>query len=90
MDKTGSFAFKAVNPGNYVIEVLGPDRTVLAATPLLNVDAGQDIPPVVISVPAFGAVRNSTPSSALIITSAAAASGVLATTIAGDPVSPGK
>jgi hypothetical protein len=92
-DKTGTFAFKAVDPGNYIVEVMGPDRTVLAATPVLNVNAGQSLSTVVklpFKIPPFaGILGNSTPSAA-IVTTEAAASGVLATTTAGEPVSPGK
>jgi hypothetical protein len=92
-DKTGGFTFKAVDPGNYIVEVLGPDRTVLAATQVLSVNAGQALSTVVklpFKIPPFaGILGNSTPSAA-IVTAEAAASGVLATTTAGDPVSPGK
>jgi hypothetical protein len=72
---------------------MGPDRTVLAATPVLNVNAGQSLSTVVklpFKIPPFaGILGNSTPSAA-IVTTEAAASGVLATTTAGEPVSPGK
>jgi hypothetical protein len=92
-DKTGGFAFKAVDSGNYIIEVLGPDRTVLAATKILNVNAGQALSAVVklpFKIPPFaGILGNSTPSAA-IVTTEAAASGLLATTTAGEPISPGK
>jgi len=92
-DKMGAFTFKAVDPGSYIVEVLGQDRTVLAATQVLNVNAGQALSTVVklpFKIPPFaGILGNSTPSAA-IVTTEAAASGLLATTTAGDPVSPGK
>jgi len=92
-DKTGAFTFKAVDPGSYIVEVMGQDRTVLAATQVLNVNAGQALSTVVklpFKIPPFaGILGNSTPSAA-IVTTEAAASGLLATTTAGDPVSPGK
>lgn len=92
-DKTGAFEFKAVDPGNYIVEVMGTDRAVLAATQVLNVNAGQALSAVIklpFRIPPFaGVLGNSTPSAAAV-TSEAAASGVLATTTAGEPISPGK
>jgi hypothetical protein len=40
-DSTGLFAFRAVDPGTYVIELMGADDTVLAASPLLHVQSGE-------------------------------------------------
>jgi hypothetical protein len=92
-DKTGAFVFQAVDPGNYVVELMNVDRTVMAATQVLNVNAGQAISAVLkmpFRIPPFaGVLGNSTPSAAAV-TSEAAASGVLATTTVGEPISPGK
>ena len=92
-DKTGAFAFKAVDPGNYIVEMMGTDRTVMAATQVMNVNAGQALSAVVkmpFKIPPFaGVLGNSTPSAAAV-TSEAAASGVLGVTTAGEPISPGK
>lgn len=89
-DKAGSFAFKAVDPGSYIVELIGNDRTVLAASQLVNVSAGQAVSAVVklpFRIPPFaGLLGNSMPSAAAVATEAAA-SGVLATTAAGEPVS---
>ena len=92
-DKTGAFAFKTVDPGSYIVEVMGADRTVMAATQIMNVNAGQALSAVVklpFKIPPFaGLLGNSTPSAAAVTTEAAA-SGVLATTAAGEPISPRK
>lgn len=92
-DKTGAFAFKAVDPGSYVVEVMGTERVVMAASQILNVNAGQAISAVVklpFRTPAFAGVLGNTTPSATAVTSEAAASGVLATTTVGEPISPGK
>ena len=91
-DKSGLFAFKAVDPGTYVVEVVGADQsTVLAASQLLNVSAGDAISAVVKLPfrlpPLAGLLGNSTPSATAVATQAAA-SGVLATTTAVEDVSP--
>jgi hypothetical protein len=92
-DKTGAFVFKSIDPGSYVVEVMGADRTVMAATQILNVNAGQAMSAVIklpFKIPPFaGVLGNSTPSAAAV-TSEAAASGVLGVTTAGEPISPGK
>jgi len=91
-DKSGLFAFKAVDPGTYVVEVVGADQsTVLAASQLLNVSAGDAISAVVKLPfrlpPMAGLLGNSTPSAAAVTTQAAA-SGILATTTAVADASP--
>src|SRR3954451_14904198 len=37
-DKAGMFTFRAVDPGSYVVELVGPDRAILAASEILNVN----------------------------------------------------
>lgn len=90
-DKAGSFAFKAVDPGTYLVEIMGSDRTVLSASQLVSVNAGQAVSAVVklpFRIPVFaGLLGNSVPSAA-VVTTAAAGSGVLAIAAAGAPVSP--
>jgi hypothetical protein len=92
-DKTGAFVFKSIDPGSYIVEVMGTDRTVMAATQVMNVNAGQAMSAVIklpFKIPPFGGILgNSTPSAAAV-TSEAAASGVLGVTTAGEPISPGK
>ena len=89
-DKAGTFSFKAVDPGSYIVEIMGDDRTVLAASQLINVNGSQTVSAIVklpFRIPPFaGLLGNSIPSAAAI-TAEAAASGVLATATAGAPVS---
>ncbi len=89
-DKAGVFVFRQVSPGTYVIELVGPDGSVLAASQLLNVNAGDVVSAVVklpFRTPLVGALGNKT-STAAIIAATAAASGVLATRVVGTDVSP--
>ena len=46
-DKSGLFAFKAVDPGTYIVEIINNDESVLAASQLLHVNAGEAISAVV-------------------------------------------
>lgn len=92
-DKTGAFVFKAVDPGNFIVEVIGSGSTVMAATQILSVNAGQVVSTVVrlpFQTAAFAGVLGNTTASATAVTSQAAASGILATAVAGEPISPGK
>lgn len=92
-DKTGAFVFKAVDPGNFIVEVIGSGSMVMAATQILSVNAGQAVSTVVrlpFQTAAFAGVLGNTTASAAAVTSQAAASGILATAAAGEPISPGK
>jgi hypothetical protein len=43
-DKQGMFAFKGVDPGSYVVEVMNPaNNTVMASSQVLNVSTGEAI-----------------------------------------------
>jgi hypothetical protein len=91
-DRLAMFAFHAVNPGSYIVEIMAANEsTVLAASQLINVDAG-DVVSVVVKLPArvppFAGILGKTTSSAIVIAMEAAAAGVLATVVAGSPVSP--
>jgi hypothetical protein len=46
-DKMGAYSFKGLDPGNYVVEIVGTDQTPLAATNLINVNAGDSVSAVV-------------------------------------------
>jgi hypothetical protein len=81
-DRSGLFAFRAVDPGNYVVELMAPDQTtVLSASQVLSVNAGDAVSAIVrlpFRIPPFaGLLGNSAPQAATV-SSAAAASGVLA------------
>ena len=43
-DRFGAFEFDSLEPGSYVVEMMNPaNDTVLAATPIINVDSGQRV-----------------------------------------------
>jgi hypothetical protein len=93
-DKSGLFAFKAVDPGSYIVEIMGNDQSIVAASQMLNVNSGEMVSAVVkmpFRIPPFaGLISSSTPSAAAVATEAATSS-VLSTVIATDalPLSPG-
>jgi hypothetical protein len=90
-DKSGLFAFRGVDPGSYVVELVGNDQTVLAASQILYVDAGEAVSAIVklpFRIPPFGGLLGHTAASAAAISSAAAASGLLATAVTGTHASP--
>jgi hypothetical protein len=87
-DKFGAFEFRGLEPGSYVVELLGTGSDVLAATPIINLNSGQSVAALVKlpfrNPPLGGALGKSLPA-ALAITSAAVAAGVLATSVTGAP-----
>ena len=90
-DQSGLFAFHAVDPGSYVVEIVGNDQTVLAASQVLNVDAGQAISAVVklpFHIPPFAGLLGHSAPQAVTVMSAAAASGVLAAQVVASDVTP--
>jgi hypothetical protein len=55
-DKSGLFAFKAIDPGSYIVELMSSDKSILAASELLNVNLGEVESAVVklpVRIPAF-------------------------------------
>ena len=46
-DKTGAFVFKAVDPGNYIVEIVSTNQTTIAATQMLSANAGETVTAVV-------------------------------------------
>jgi len=90
-DKAGMFAFKVVDPGSYIVELLGTDQTLLAASQILNVNAGDAILAVVklpLSVTPFAGLLSSSiaPTAAMMATQAAATG--IAAVVPTSPVSP--
>ena len=86
-DRSGLFAFPSLEPGSYIVEIMGQDQySVLAASQILNVGPGEAASAVVklpFRIPPFaGILGNSTPSAAAV-TSQAASAGVLATQASG-------
>jgi len=89
-DQAGLFAFKAVDPGTYIVEMVSNDQSVLAASQLLNVNAGDAVSAVVkLPLRAFqvAGVMGGTTSSAAIIAAQAIAS-TIAAVVPTSPVSP--
>jgi len=89
-DKSGLFAFRTLDPGSYIVELIGNQSTVLAASQILNVEAGEIVSAIVqlpLLAPVIGAAGSSTVATAAAIVTEAAATGVVAV-IATDPVSP--
>lgn len=94
-DKQGMFAFRGIDPGNYVVEVMSPaNNAVLASSPVLNVSTGEAVSALVklpFRIPAFaGLIGNASQTTASAITSAAqavtaaaAASNTVAETLTG-------
>ena len=90
-DKSGLFAFKSIDPGTYIVEVMANDQTVMAASQLLNVNAGEAVSAVVklpFRIPPFaGVLGNTAMPSATAVASEAAAIGLVAV-IPTAPISP--
>jgi hypothetical protein len=82
-DTSGLFAFRAIDPGSYVVELMADDeQSILAASQLLNVNAGEAVSAVVklpfrIS-PFAGATGSTSTASAILVATQAAASSVVA------------
>jgi len=87
-DSSGLFTFDSLDPGSYIVEIVGgqDQASVLAASQVLNVGAGEAVSAVVklpFRIPPFaGILGHSTPSAAAV-TSQAAASGLLAARVSG-------
>ncbi len=85
-DNSGLFTFEDVDPGTYIVELVGKDETVLAASELLNVSAGDTASAIVklpFRIPPFGGLLGHSVQQAVAVAAAAAASGVLATKVTG-------
>jgi hypothetical protein len=90
-DKTGAYAFRALDPGSYIVELIGQDQSVITASQLINVNAGETAGAAVKSpfkIPPFGGVLGHSAASAAVVAATAAASGLLATAVSGNAVSP--
>lgn len=86
-DKSGFFAFNVVDPGSYVVEIVAPDKTILAASQILNVNAGDAVSAVVrlpFKIRPFAGLLGHTLQSAAAVTAAAASSEVLAAVVRTD------
>ena len=93
-DKSGLFAFKAIDPGSYIVEIMSNDQSIMAASQLLNVNAGEAVSAVVklpFRIPPFAGIMGSSTSTptATAVASEAAASSVAAI-VPTIPISPHK
>jgi hypothetical protein len=91
-DSAGAFAFTSLDPGTYIVEIMAADQSVLAASPLINVTAGDAVSTLVklaFRIPPFAGILGNSAGSAVAILAQALASGVLVTTISGQPATPG-
>jgi hypothetical protein len=90
-DQSGMFAFKGLEPGSYVVEILSTDQSILAASQLLTINAGEAVAAVVklpFHVPPFaGLMGTTTTRSAAALVLEAAASGITAL-VPTAPISP--
>jgi hypothetical protein len=92
-DKSGLFAFRGVDPGSYVVEIMGNDQSILAASQLLNVNAGDAVSAIVklpFRLRPFAGILGHSIPSAIVVSAAAAASGVLASQATASEASPRK
>jgi len=90
-DRLGLFAFGGVDPGTYVVELLGERNSVLAASDLLDVNAGETVTALVklpLNRTSFAGLLGRSVGEAASILAAAASTGVLASSVTGDDVSP--
>jgi hypothetical protein len=88
-DADGLFRFRPVDRGSYIVELLADEKTVLAASPLVNVNAGE-IAQTVVREPVQtdpGGMASFADAHAEAVQAAAATAGILAKT-RGDDVSP--
>jgi hypothetical protein len=90
-DSSGLFIFKGVEPGSYIVEIIGKDQSILAAGQMLNVSAGDAISAIVklpFRISPFAGVLGNSTASAILVIAAAASAGVLSAAVT-QPVSPG-
>ncbi len=92
-DQSGLFAFTSVDPGSYIVEIMASDQSILAASQLLSVNAGEAATAVVklpFRMPAFGGIlgRTITPTAAAVATAAAVST--VAAVVPTIPISPDK
>jgi hypothetical protein len=89
-DKDGKFTFQGVEPGSYVAEIVDENRSILASSPLIGANAGeQEV--VVLKLPTsllqFGRFLGSTTSSNTALETQAAAVGGVGAMLPGTPIS---
>jgi hypothetical protein len=88
-EQSGEFSFTNVPPGTYIVEVLGANESVVAASSALTLHAGEVLS-TVIKLPLLttGGLLGTTATMATVVAAGAAAAGVLAVKTVGDPTCP--
>jgi hypothetical protein len=90
-DKSGLFTFRAMDPGAYIVEMVAKNESVLAASQLLNVNAGEMISAVVklpFRAPALANVIGSASAPSATAIAMEAAAGGISSVIPTAPISP--
>jgi Carboxypeptidase regulatory-like domain len=88
-DNTGAFSFANVDPGNYIVEVVGKNGSVLGASSIVTLHAGEIVTTAIkLPLRMSGGILGSTAAMATIVAAGAAAAGVLAVHTVGDPTCP--
>jgi len=90
-DKAGAFVFESIDPGSYVVELVGRDGYVLAASEMVSLGPGETLN-VIVKLPGLkpeaAGMLGTRSAAAASVLAAAAATGVLARTTTGQPISP--
>jgi hypothetical protein len=88
-NNTGAFSFANVDAGNYIVEVVAGNQSVLAASSVVTLHAGEVVATAVkLPLLASGGILGGTAAMASIVAASAAAAGVLAVQTVGDPTCP--
>ncbi|MGE3705528.1 MAG: carboxypeptidase-like regulatory domain-containing protein [Vicinamibacterales bacterium] len=90
-DEHGQFVFRGLDPGSYVVELMSEQRTVLAASTLISVNAGETGSAIVrqpTELRPLDTLIGHAQAHAGAVSTAAAASGILTARVPGDDVSP--
>ena len=90
-DKAGAFVFESIDPGSYVVELIGRDGYVLAASEMVSLGPGETLN-LIVKLPGLkpeaAGMLGTRSAAAASLLAAAAATGVLARTTTGQPISP--
>ena len=90
-DKSGLFEFRAIDPGSYIVEIMSNEQSILAASQLLNVNAGEAVSAVVklpFRIPPFAGLMGSTSTSSAAAIAAQAVASSVAAIVPTIPISP--
>jgi len=90
-DKAGTFVFGLIDPSSYVVELVGRDGWVLAASEMVSLGPGESLN-LIVKLPGLkpeaAGMLGTRSAAAASVLAAAAATGVLARTTTGQPISP--